>query len=178
MIAHETEASRSTALTEAGVQTPKKEAPAKNLAEMAEQALKEVDAFMIKVGYKNPAERTDDQGWRYFSLGSAEGRAGIDQIEDELFLRVEAPIISLPADKELILPFMRELLEVNLKLAGEVRIGIIQDKVFGGITYPVENLNSDRFGHCIHSVMKLADDIDDMLIKKYGGTAKTRSETK
>lgn len=169
-----TESSRSTALTEAGIQTPQEETPPKNLAELAAQAEKEIDAFMIKVGYKNPAEFTDEKGWRYFNLGSAQGRVGIVQYENELFLKVEALIMSLPADKELILPLMRELLELNLNLPGEVRIGIIENNVFGGITYPVENLNSDGFAHCIHSVMKLADDVDDLLIKKYGGTTITR----
>ncbi len=37
----------------------------------------EVDDFMRRVGYANPAERTDEQGWRWFELGSARGRVGL-----------------------------------------------------------------------------------------------------
>jgi len=53
---------------------------------------------MKQVGY-NPPDSTDETGWRYFTLGSADGRAGIVQVENNLYLRVEALVMSMPSDK-------------------------------------------------------------------------------
>ncbi len=166
--------SRSQSLSAAGVAAPADRPPVdqKLLKQKAEE---QIDNFMRQVGYKNPAERTDEAGWRYFELGSASGRACVSESEGILFLEVEASIIDLPADRDLILPLLRELLEINLMLAGEVRVGLQKQKVMCAITYPVLHLKKDDFSRCIHTVMSLADDLDDRLIPKYAGTTLSRT---
>jgi len=139
------------------------------------EAETKIDAFMKQVGY-NPPDRTDETGWRYFTLGSADGRAGIVQVENNLYLRVEALVMSMPSDKELILPLMRELLNLNIELSGPVRLGIEGDNVYTSLLYPVKALKDEEYPDMIHWTMNLADQIDEGLIKKYGGTSKTRGE--
>lgn len=149
--------------------------PLQTLAQRKQAVEAQIDDFMRKVGYADPAVRTDEEGWRWFALGSAEGRAGVIEKDGELFLRVEALIMGLPSDKELILPLMRELLEINMSIADPGRVGIRDEAVFATITRPVPELRPDDFAKCIHSVMVIADSMDDDLIAKYGGTSKKRS---
>ena len=137
------------------------------------EAEAKIDAFMKQVGY-NPPDRTDETGWRYFTLGSADGRAGIVQMGTELFLRVEAMIMPMPSDKDLILPLMRELLNINIDLSGPTRLGIEGDNIYASLLYPVKALADEDYSNMIHWTMSLADRLDDDLIKKYGGTSKTR----
>jgi hypothetical protein len=146
---------------------------AEELKALKQDAEAHIDAFMKQVGY-NPPDRTDEAGWRYFTLGSADGRAGIVQVDTGLFLRVEALVMAMPSDKELILPLMRELLNINIELAGPVRLGIERDNVYTTLLYPVKAIADDQYPDLIHWTMALADQIDDGMIKKYGGTAKTR----
>jgi hypothetical protein len=143
--------------------------PPADLAALKKKAEDRIDAFMVKVGY-NPPDRTDEAGWRYFSLGSAEGRAGAIEVEGNIFLRVEALVMPMPSDKELILPLMRELLALNLSLSGPARLGIKDDQVYAALLYPVKALHDDDYATMIHWTMTLSDQLDDGLIKKFGGT--------
>ncbi len=147
--------------------------PAPDLADLKKQAEEMIDAFMVKVGY-NPPDRTDEAGWRYFTLGSAGGRAGALVVEGNVFLRVEALVMAMPSDKELILPLMRELLALNVSLSGPARLGIRDDQVYMTLLYPVKALHDDDYATMIHWTMTLADQLDDGLIKKYGGTTVQR----
>jgi hypothetical protein len=141
------------------------------------QAELEIDQFMRKVGIKDPASLTDEEGWRHFKLGSADGRAGIIENEDSFSLRVEAYLMELPSDKELILPLMRELLNINSYLPGELKIGLIGDIVCSQVHVPLGNIENTDFGRLIHMVMSFTDNIDEQLLKKYSGTSRTRKET-
>jgi hypothetical protein len=143
---------------------------------MRTEAEAKIDAFMKQVGY-NPPDRTDEHGWRYFTLGTADGRAGIVQLETDLYLRVEALVMAMPSDKDLILPLMRELLNINIDLSGPTRLGIEGDNVYASLLYPVKALKDEDYSNMIHWSLSLADRLDDDLIKKYGGTSMTRGET-
>ena len=139
------------------------------------QANEFIDVFLRGVGIKDPAAITDEAGWRYLQLGSAEGRAGVMLDEDGAYLRAESLVMSVPSDKDLILPLMRELLEMNLVIVGPVRFGIRADSVFAALQFPVAGLDQDMVARCIHSVMSVADGIDEKLGEKYGGTTQPRS---
>lgn len=165
-----------TADTEAGVDEPSAKRSAEEMAALQKKAEQYIDDFMIHIGYSDPAERTDEDGWRYFNLGSAEGRAGVFNTEDYLLLRVEAPIMSLPSDQDLILPLLRELMEFNMMILGECRIGIINETIYAAITYPVNALEEGDIRRCIDTVLKTADHLDDALMQKYGGTSIKREE--
>ena len=170
----ETPTPRRQALAEAGAPPPPAGLSPEKRRQIKQAAEAQIDEFMRKVGYSNSAERTDEQGWRYLQLGSAEGRAGIVESEGELYLIAESPIMPLPSDKDLILPLMRELLELNMQIAGSVRLGIKGDAVFIAVARPVIELRGGDFAQCIHTVMSMADTLDNPLIEKYGGTTKRR----
>ena len=138
-----------------------------------------IDAFMISVGVKEPAARTDDNGWRHLTLDSANGIAGIAESDDELFLHVEAEVMALPSDKELIQALMREALEMNCTLPGASSLGIRGTRLVASATENMRGLRSpDEYRSLIHLVMSLANAIDDGLKGKYGGTTRTRQKSK
>jgi hypothetical protein len=145
------------------------------LAPATKEAIEaQIDAFLRKVGVTDPASQTDEKGWRHFQRGSAQGQAGVIKIEEDWYLRVESSVFPLPGDKDLLLPLMRELLELNITIPGSHRVGIQEQQVFATVTYPLTSLHTGDCAESISSVMALADALDDYLVDKYGGTSKQR----
>ncbi len=148
--------------------------PPEKLVQIKHAAESQIDVFLRQQGITDVARLTDPDGWRYFTLGSADGRAAVVEHEGELYLHAEAVVMQLPSDKDLLLPLMRELLEFNLRVAGSARLGIVRDYVFASIIQPVLQIRTEEFARILQMVMHLADDLDDKLIEKYGGTTKPR----
>ncbi len=134
-----------------------------------------IDDFMKSVGYKDPSERTDEDGWRHFHLGSAQGFAYVVETDDDVVFHAAARVMDLPSDKELTLPLFRELLELNLMLSGSARLGVRDNRVFVSATESAIMVDSEEYGMHIHRVMALADALDDKLQEKYQGTTQTRA---
>ncbi len=136
-----------------------------------------IDDFMKAVGISEPERLTDENGWRHLTLESAKGIAGLIENDGELFLHVEAIVMQLPSDRDLIHALMRETLELNCKLPGASSLGIRGANLVASAT---ENIRSIRepadYGSLIHSVMALANAIDDELQKKYSGTTRVRKK--
>ena len=80
----------------------------------------------------------------------------------------------LPSDKDLIVPLMRELLEMNGALPDAVRLAIANDAVVAMVNRRVASLSKAEVGRSIDSVMALADQLDDGFKAKYGGTSRQR----
>jgi hypothetical protein len=133
-----------------------------------------INDFLREGGVADPESQIDEEGRHHFTFGSAHCRAAIVEDEGQLYLHVDAFVMKLPSDKELIVPLMRELLELNLMLRGAVRVGISGELVIAVAIRPLEEMYREEFTNCIFSVMSVADHIDDMLLEKYGGTAKQR----
>jgi tetratricopeptide (TPR) repeat protein len=148
--------------------------PPEKLAHIKRAAESQIDAFLRQVGVIDVPKLTDPDGWRYFTFGSADGRTAVLEHEGELFLHAEAVVMQLPSDKDLLLPLMRELLEFNLRVSGSARLGIVRDYVFVSIIQTVLHMRTEEFSRVINMVMQLADELDDKLIEKYGGTTKPR----
>ncbi len=55
-----------------------------------------------------------------------------------------------------------------------VRVGISGELAIAVAIRPLEEMYREEFTSCIFSVMSVADEIDDMLLEKYGGIAKQR----
>ena len=145
----------------------------KQVREIAEAA---IDEFMREVGYENLSDYTDPNGWRHLRLESAEGIAAIKDIEGELYLHVEADVMPIPSDRDLIQGLTRAALELNCSLPGSCRVGIRGTMLLASVTLNLRTLHSsEEFGNAIHAVMELANEIDDDFRKKYGGTTRGRS---
>ena len=137
-----------------------------------------IDGFMKAVGYDDPSERADEHGWRHLQLESAEGVAGITESEGELYLHVEAVVMPLPSDGDLIQPLMREALEFNCKLPGICSLGIRGTRLVASATENLRKLESaEALADCIHTVMALANTIDDEWQKKYAGSTRKRTKS-
>lgn len=166
---------RTEELEEAGAKRLSTPPPPPTKVQSKQAAESQIDAFMRKVGYENPSNMTDEVGRRFFTFGSAKGCAGVIESENELYFRTEAVVMPLPSDKDLILPLMRYLLEINASgIAGMGSIGIQNETVVVTVTRQVAELHPDDFASCIQSVMSIADDLDDKLKETYGGTSKKR----
>jgi hypothetical protein len=134
-----------------------------------------IDGFMKAVGFEDVEERTDENGWRHLRLESVEGVAGIKESDGELYLHVEALIMALPSDKDLIQALMREALELNCTLPGACSLGIRGTWLVASATENLRTLDSSSaYGSLIHLVMALANTIDDGLKERFGGTSRTR----
>ncbi len=67
---------------------------------------------------------------------------------------------------------MRELLELHTMIPGPTRLGIEQELIVAKVVQRVDNsLDLDDIGKYMHSVVSIADELDDVLIEKYGGTS-------
>jgi hypothetical protein len=130
-------------------------AESKNTKQAVEQ---QIDDFMKKVGYANPSERTDENGWRWFEYKSARGRAGVVESasDGQTYLRAESLVMQVPADPNVQLSLMNELLETNMTIPGPARLGIGENMVFVCATTPIAKLGADDVPDNIHSVMKIA----------------------
>jgi hypothetical protein len=143
--------------------------------QQAKQAAEaKIDAYLKEVGITDPGRLIDEDGWRHFRMGSASGFAYIEVCNDDLYLNAAALVMPLPSDKDLIVPLMREILELNMLIAGTTKLGISEEMVFATAIRRVDDLQEDDIARCIHGVMSLADDLDDRLIEKYGGTSMQR----
>ena len=134
-----------------------------------------IDDFLREIGLSDPRAVTDAEGWRTIRLGSTTGRAGVVTTEDGIYLRVEAAVMPLPSDRELILPLLRELAETNTGLVGPARLCLWEELVLVVTTYPMAALHEGAVGEAIMSVLALADKLDGRLEARYGGTTKPRT---
>ena len=136
-----------------------------------------IDMFMKAVGIDEPSRQTDKNGWRHLQRESVSGVAGIKESEGELYLHVEASIMPLPSDRDLIQALMREALELNTGLAGAGSLGIRGAELVMCATENVRTLKSpNEYGTLIYVIMGLANTFDDGLKQKYGGTTRTRKK--
>jgi hypothetical protein len=131
-----------------------------------------IDEFMESVGYKNPAEMTDSEGWRHFVKGSAQGMCGVTFENNSLFFKAVAKVMDVPSDNTLMLPLMRKLLELNLAIKNEAKIGIKNNIVWLAMMKPAEYMQKSDVPRSINFTMSMADYIDDFLKKQYDGTSK------
>jgi hypothetical protein len=83
--------------------------------------------------------------------------------------------MELPSDRDLILPLMRDLLELNVNVLGPARASILGSAVVITASVPMEGMDDNQVGFTINNVMSMADHFDEPLLERYGGTSKPRS---
>ncbi len=135
----------------------------------------EIDEFMRGVGISNPERFTNEEGWRVLRRGSALVFIGATIDNSVVTLRAFSEIMDLPSDKDLILPLMRELLEINAILPNECRFAIHGNSVIAASSKIITEYSEIMVPMCLHFISEIADNYDDYLIEKYGGTSRRRS---
>jgi hypothetical protein len=134
----------------------------------------QIDRFLGQVGL-DPAVAIDEHGWRRIGIGASNGLVGIVMQGDISYLRVLGSVIELPSDRELILPLLRDLLELNNSLPGPARAAIEQNSVVVAAMMPADGISDELVGFTIHNVLSMADSLIEPLKQQYGGTARHRN---
>jgi hypothetical protein len=147
---------------------PAEEAGSQEQEQMRRATELQIDEFMKTVGCGDPTERTDEDGWRWFRFRSAEGRAAVVPSAGEWYLRVEALVMPLPADRDALFALMQELLSINLNMAGYARLGIGNGVVFVTATAPVASLGASDVPVIVSASMSMADGLGGELSQRYG----------
>lgn len=135
----------------------------------------EIDAYIRHMGIANPERITDEDGWRYLRRGSALISIGTVVLDSSVALNAHCKIMDLPSDKDIILPLMRELLEMNATLPNEARFAISNNSVIISVVKMIISDCENLIPLCLDIISYFADEYDDYLIEKYGGTSRSRA---
>jgi len=136
-------------------------------------ALAQVADHLRASGFDNPDEFKTKEGYRFefddfavFASVQAEGR--------DLVYLVGAEVMPMPSDGDLVVPLMRELLEMNAMARGPVRFAIDGDTVWVVAVDLVDLLPDADYGRCIDAVIAWAGQAQETLRKKYHRTTRKR----
>lgn len=112
----------------------------------------------------DPMEATDTYGWRYLSLGSAQGAVGVVEWRPGTYhLVVRAGILRLPPQDEPLFDFYRQLLELNHDGTLSACFSV-HDGVAGvSLSRPIRGLDEVEVHDAIRAVMEIADRYDEGL---------------
>ena len=112
----------------------------------------------------DPREATDAYGWRYLTLGSAQGSVGVVEWQPgEYHLVVRAAVLRLPPMDEQLCDFYRWLLELNHDGTLSARFSVHDDIVGVSLSRPIRGLDEIEVHDAIRAVMVVADSYDDWL---------------
>lgn len=126
-----------------------------------------IEEVLKTVGLNPSDQRMPNQkspGW-YVQRGSAVIYIFLIQNEKIPSVRFVSPILFLPED--LIMPFYRRCLEINMELmncalaATNDQIALVSERPFNN------NLDVDQIVYLLHYISAVADDIDDKLAKEF-----------
>ena len=122
---------------------------------------------VLKTVGLNPSEQRmrnqNSPGW-FVQRGSAVIYIFLIQNKKTLSVRFVSPILFLPED--LITPFYRRCLEINMELMN-CALGATNDQIALVSERPLHNLDVDQMVYLLHTISAVADDIDDKLSKEF-----------
>lgn len=104
-------------------------------------------------------------GW-HFMRGSATIQVFVDETDGRGYFRILSPIIHLPHSN--ILALYRRLLEMNLQLTS-ASLGVHRDIVYVFNERFIEGLDPVEAQNIIMLVAGYADDLDNQLVREFGG---------
>jgi len=134
-----------------------------------------IESYLTAKGVPRPEKVHEDDGWHFLILGSARGPVGFVEDGGDLYLHIDALLMDkLPSDQDLMLPLMRELLELNASLPDPIRLVIANEMVFVMASRRLTDLSKSEVQTSIETVMAIADGLDDKFMAKYSGTSRRR----
>jgi hypothetical protein len=84
----------------------------------------EIDAFLIGAGIKDPLKLTDKRGGRYLPFEDTPAYVSVEELEGDLYLRVESKVMELPDDRDQAFVLMNAMLEINASVPGVCRLAV------------------------------------------------------
>jgi len=122
-----------------------------------------IDTVLRSYGL-DPKEATDAYGWRYLSLGSAQGSVGVVEWQPGRYeLVVRAAVVRLPLEDNQLCDFYRWLLELNHDGTLSARFSVHDDVVGVSLSRPIRGLDEVEVHDAIRAVMVVADSYDEWL---------------
>ena len=100
-----------------------------------------IDAFLTGAGVKDPKPLSDRRGGRYLPFEATPAYVCVEELDGELYLRVEAKVMDLPGEHDAVFGLMNDLLAINTTVAGVLRLGVDDGLV---IAAGAENLRALR----------------------------------
>ncbi len=140
-----------------------------------EDAKKLVEETIKKLGLDAASCRapsTDAQAAWTLKRGSASVLVTVThhQDEDETYLRVASPVVTLPADKAKHPALFRHLLELNAGGLANAAFGIVGERIVAVSERPVEGLGAAEVEQTVKHLAAVADTFDDRLEKEFGAS--------
>ena len=112
----------------------------------------------------DPREATGTGGWRYLSLGSAQGAVCVVEWQPGHYhLVVRAGILRLPPKDENLSEFYRLLLELNHEGTLSACFSVHEGVVGVSLSRPIRGLDEVEVHDAIRAVMEIADRYDEGL---------------
>lgn len=133
----------------------------------------QIEEYLRGAGVENPSE-LKEEGAYILETGDMQGFAEVDNDDGGVTYLVVARVMSLPSDKDLVVPLQRELLELNSELMGPARFAISGDMVFAVARDVVELMPDADFGRYIDAAFRAAEGAMKRLVKRYGKTTRKR----
>lgn len=133
-----------------------------------------VDRLISKAINARPRDFTDKAGGRHLTVNGRDACATVDEFAGGIFVRVEAPVMPLPADRELIQPFMREALELNYSIPGHARLTTVGRILVSVAAQSVARLPPDGLEAFLEDAGLMAAFAAGPLSERFSGTTKTR----
>jgi hypothetical protein len=90
--------------------------------------------------------------------------------EDETYLRVASPVVSVPTDKAQHGALFRRLLELNAGGLANAAFGLVGDRVVAVSERPTDGLGAAEVEQTVKHLAAVADTFDDRLEKEFGAT--------
>ena len=126
----------------------------------------DLDEFLSQELGCAPKDFIEDD-WRVFEFADVNTRAIVDVLNDDVVLRVEAPIMRLPTDKVLAAKLVREVLEFNFFCVGHARVAMAGRDIVAVAMQSATQISKDDVPSCLRDTATLASALSDGLQKKY-----------
>lgn len=90
--------------------------------------------------------------------------------ENETFLRVASPVVTLPPDKSKHEALFRRLLEINAAGLANAAFGLVGDRIVAVSERPAQGLGAEEVEQSVRHLAAVADTFDDRLEKEFGAS--------
>ena len=139
-----------------------------NAKKLVEETIKKLG--LDPVGCRAPS--TEAQAAWTLKRGSASVLVTVThhQDEDETYLRVASPVVTVPADKTKHGALFRHLLELNAGGLANAAFGLVGDRVVAVSERPTEGLGPAEVEQTVKHLAAVADTFDDRLEKEFGAS--------
>jgi len=118
----------------------------------------EVDAFLAGAGIKEPLKLADKRGGRYLPFEDTPAYVCVEELEGDLYLRVESKVLDLPDDRDQVFVLMNAMLEINASVPGVCRLAIDDGLVVAAGAQTLKSLRApDQIVQQIELVVEFAE---------------------